>query len=80
MGAGRRRGAGLVKWLPFEGRYASGQTVNKTGSASTDWQVAPAIEYNWNARWGVIAGSSVYYAGHNTGIKVSPQFAINTVF
>nr|WP_232091865.1 hypothetical protein [Acetobacter aceti] len=64
----------------LKGRYASGQTVNKTGSASTDWQVAPAIEYNWNARWGVIAGSAVYYAGHNTGIKVSPQFAINTVF
>lgn len=64
----------------LKGRYLSGATVNRISSASSDWQIAPAIEYNWNARWGVIVGSSIYYAGHDTGVKISPQFAINAVF
>lgn len=64
----------------IHGRNAGGQVVNRVGSASGDWQVAPAVEYNWNARWGVIAGSSFYYAGHNKSIQVSPQLAINAIF
>lgn len=64
----------------IRGYDAAGRYSRKTGSASTDWQVAPAVEYNWNARWGVIIGSPFYFAGHNTGIQLSPQFAINSVF
>lgn len=62
------------------GHTRTGQYMDRTGSSSGDWQVAPALEYNWNARWGVIAGASVYYAGHNTSVKIAPQVAINTVF
>ncbi|OAG76482.1 hypothetical protein Amal_02256 [Acetobacter malorum] len=64
----------------LKGWTAAGTRVNKISAASTDWQIAPAVEYNWNPRWGVIAGAAVYYAGHNTGIKVAPQFAVNAVF
>lgn len=64
----------------LKGWNATGSRVNKIGSASTDWQIAPAVEYNWNPRWGIIAGAAVYYAGHNTGVKIAPQFAVNAVF
>ncbi|MDF7674323.1 hypothetical protein PT277_02840 [Acetobacteraceae bacterium ESL0709] len=64
-----------VRGYDLHGRYA-----RKIGNASTDWQIAPAIEYNWNARWGVIVGSQFYFAGHNTGIEVFPQIAINAFF
>lgn len=62
------------------GHTKAGTFTDRTGAPSGDWQVAPAFEYNWNANWGIIAGASLYYAGHNTSIKIAPQFAINTVF
>ncbi|NHN91895.1 hypothetical protein GVI59_07965 [Acetobacter sicerae] len=62
------------------GHDASGAYVKKISSAGTDWQIAPAFEYNWNSRWGIIAGSAFYFAGHNKSIQVSPQFAINAMF
>ncbi|AOX18785.1 hypothetical protein [Kozakia baliensis] len=64
----------------LRGYEASGRYVNKIGSAGTDWQIAPAFEYNWNAHWGIIVGSAFYFAGHNKNIQASPQFAINAIF
>ena len=42
--------------------------------------VAPAIEYNWSARMGVIAGARVAAMGRNVTATVTPVAAINMVF
>jgi hypothetical protein len=40
---------------------------------------APAIEYSWKSNVGVLLGTRVIAAGHNTGATVSPAVAINIV-
>lgn len=62
------------------GTNATGKHVDRIASSSGDWQIAPAVEYSWSPRFGVIVGSAIYYAGHNTGVKVSPQFAVNMIY
>ena len=42
--------------------------------------LAPAIEYNWSARMGVIAGARVAALGRNATATVTPVAAINMVF
>ena len=42
--------------------------------------LAPAVEYNWSGRMGVIAGARIAVAGRNVGATVTPVFAINMVF
>lgn len=42
--------------------------------------LAPAVEYNWNARMGVIAGARIAAAGRNTAATATPVAAINMVF
>jgi hypothetical protein len=42
--------------------------------------LAPAVEYNWNARMGVIAGARIAAAGRNTTATATPVAAINMVF
>lgn len=42
--------------------------------------LAPAFEYNWNARMGVIAGARVAALGRNSTATVTPVAAINMVF
>lgn len=42
--------------------------------------LAPAIEYNWSARMGVIAGARIAAAGRNVGATATPVAAINMVF
>jgi hypothetical protein len=65
----------------LRGTYTSTQqTISQTGAPSGDWQIAPAVEYNWSPHYGIIAGVSVYYAGHNTERVVSPQFAFNALY
>lgn len=62
------------------GHDAQGHLVRSTGDGSGDWMIAPAIEYNWSPRFGVIAGVSTLFAGHNTARVLCPQFAFNSVF
>jgi hypothetical protein len=62
------------------GTDTTGKHVDRIASSSGDWQIAPAVEYNWSPRFGVIFGSAIYYAGHNTGVKISPQFAVNMIY
>ncbi|MFT9399900.1 transporter [Acetobacter sp.] len=62
------------------GTTQNGSHLKKIGTSSGDWQVDPAVEYNFNSSIGLITGASIYYAGHNTGIRVAPQFAVNVVF
>jgi len=53
-----------------------------TASSGNSWSVgfAPALEYNFNSRIGVIAGARFIPIGCNTGISVTPVAAINMVF
>lgn len=53
--------------------------VQDSGAADVLY-LAPAIEYNWNARMGVIAGARIASAGRNTTATVTPVAAINMVF
>lgn len=62
------------------GRDYRGYYSRVKGASSSSWQVAPAVEYNWNDSWGIIFGSSFVFAGHNNDLAVSPQFAINAMF
>ncbi|MFT8541820.1 MAG: transporter [Acetobacter sp.] len=64
----------------LRGTTATGKKVDTVASPSGDWLIAPAIEYSWSPRFGIIAGVSTYFAGHNTGFNVSPQIAFNSVF
>jgi hypothetical protein len=42
--------------------------------------LAPAVEYNWNSRMGVIVGTIFTVAGRNASANVIPVAAINMVF
>lgn len=42
--------------------------------------LAPAVEYNWSSRMGVIAGARIAALGRNTAATVTPVAAINMVF
>ncbi|MGH8267857.1 MAG: transporter, partial [Steroidobacteraceae bacterium] len=37
--------------------------------------LAPAVEFNWSARVGVIAGARIFFAGRNTTASVTPAVA-----
>jgi hypothetical protein len=51
----------------------------RSGSA---WRfgVAPAFEYNFSSRIGVIAGARWFAAGRNTSATITPVMAVNMVF
>lgn len=62
------------------GSDARGRRIDRINGSSGDWMVAPALEFSWSPRFGVIAGASVFYAGHNTNMNVAPQIAVNMMF
>jgi hypothetical protein len=60
---------------------AGGPAVIDTQSGSSEYlAVAPAIEYNFSSRVGVIVGARIFVAGRNTGSSVTTAAAINMVF
>jgi hypothetical protein len=67
---GDQRPADTSTPVPF--RSASG--------SSEYWSVAPAVEYNFNANVGIIAGAEVTFAGRNTAASVTPQIALSWFF
>jgi hypothetical protein len=58
------------------GRDGSGAPVKRVSPASWNIGFAPAIEYNWSDRAGVIAGVWIVPKGHNTQSSVTPAIAI----
>jgi Putative MetA-pathway of phenol degradation len=50
-----------------------------TGSRET-LTLAPAVEYNWNSRMGVIVGTVFTATGRNAGATLVPVAAVNMVF
>jgi hypothetical protein len=53
---------------------------HSASGSSEYWSVAPAVEYNFNASVGIIAGAEVTFAGRNTGASVTPQVALSWFF
>jgi hypothetical protein len=58
------------------------QGVPFSADSGSSWRVglAPAIEYNFNSRVGVIVGARWFAAGRNTSASVTPVAAINIVY
>ena len=54
--------------------------IEANSGASRSLGFAPAVEYNWSARMGVIVGARLIPIGANTGISIAPVAAINMVF
>lgn len=61
---------------------ATGQTETIDNRFDSAWRfgLAPAIEYNFSSRIGVIAGARWFVAGRNTSATITPVAAINMVF
>jgi hypothetical protein len=57
--------------------HGAGLDVN-IGESHT-WSLAPAIEYNFNSRVGIIAGAKLTVAGRNATAVVIPVAAVNIV-
>jgi hypothetical protein len=64
---------------PVRGTLA-GQPFQADSGSSYYVGFAPAIEYNWSARAGLIFGVRVINIGRNTTASVTPAIAVNLVF
>lgn len=59
------------------GKLPDGTSSTNSQMASIQYQIAPAIEYNWSAQVGVIAGVWFTFAGKNTSEFYTGVFAFN---
>jgi hypothetical protein len=59
----------------LKGRYDTGPLIEQTFPSSHHIGFAPAIEYNWSDRSGVLFGVWVNPKGHNSPASVIPAFA-----
>jgi hypothetical protein len=71
------RVAGYNATAQSGGKNPGGVLMN-TGSSEV-FAFAPAVEYNWKSNLGVILGTRVIPASHNTNATVTPVVAINFV-
>ena len=62
------------------GGSAQSTAFQQSSGPSRSLGFAPAIEYNWSAKMGVIAGVRYIPSGRNSSITVTPVAAINMVF
>lgn len=54
--------------------------VQRDSGSSELVNLAPAVEYNWSSRMGVIAGAIFTPAGRNVSVDVTPVIAVSMVF
>jgi hypothetical protein len=59
---------------------AGGASFNADSGSSYSLSFAPAIEYNWSARAGVLLGVRIIGIGRNITTTVTPALAVNLVF
>ncbi len=71
----RRR---LIGYAP--GAQGIAQYVDEVRPASTSVTLAPAIEYHFTSKIGLIAGVEFSVAGRNSGHFISPQVALGMYF
>ena len=55
------------------------QSVFLNSGSSRAWGLAPAVEYNFSSKVGVILGVRTFPAGRNTSNSITPAIAINIV-
>jgi hypothetical protein len=70
------RVSGLDLQNPSQG---SSPPFSASSGAGQTWSLAPAFEYNFNSRVGIIAGAKLTVAGHNAGAGIIPVAAVNIV-
>ena len=63
------------------GYYVANPTdlLSFSSGSSQAFALAPALEYNFNSKVGVIVGSRIFPAGKNTGDSFTPVIAVNIV-
>ncbi|MBE1159312.1 hypothetical protein [Dyella acidiphila] len=54
--------------------------MQRTDNYSAIYSIVPAIEYNFNGQYGLIAGVQFSLGGHNTRAPITPRIAFNAVF
>jgi hypothetical protein len=54
--------------------------IEKDFGSSEVFTLAPAVEFNWSGKMGVIVGSVLTVAGRNTSASIAPVMAVNMVF
>lgn len=59
--------------------FEAGNLARINSGSSDGYGFTPALEYNWNANLGVIAGVRVFPDSHNVKANVTPVVAINYV-
>jgi hypothetical protein len=56
------------------------QRIDENFGSAWRFGLAPAMEYNFNGRIGIIAGARWFAAGRNTSATITPVVAINMVY
>lgn len=71
-----------VSWVRGVQRLPSGaiEAVSRRDPARSVYSVAPAVEYNFNGNYGVIAGVHYSLAGRNNSSFVQPQVSFMMIF
>jgi hypothetical protein len=64
---------------PLPGDLLPTALIELNSGAGRSWSLAPALEYNFNSRVGVIAGVKLTVAGRNSTAVVVPVVAVNIV-
>jgi hypothetical protein len=66
-------------YLPEAGASRRALDLRLDSGVSKALMLAPAVEYNWTSRVGVLVGVRVIPAGRNTTAPITPAVAINVV-
>jgi len=66
--------------LPAPMGAPAGSQIEHQSCSSYSLAFAPAIEYNWSPRMGVLLGVRIIEIGRNTTATVTPAIAVNMVF
>jgi hypothetical protein len=73
------RQARAMRVVGYDLSQADAPPVRTNSGASTAFGFAPAIEYNFSPRVGLLFGVRVIAGGHNTQKSVTPALALNFV-
>lgn len=73
-----RTGSSILKGSSGSGALAT--PLEKRSSSRSVYSLAPAVEYNFNERFGLIAGVQFSFAGRNNDAFVTPMAAFDMVF
>lgn len=73
-------GTQLTGWDAVDAGGVERRSAVASRSAASDaFALAPALEYSWSSRAGVLLGARIIAAGRNTPASVTPALAINLV-